>query len=101
MAFYYTNFAGRLRTQRTVQAVRTIPGAPSAAELALRLEAEGWTAGPPPRVAPAMLAVDRHNCRSLCCPGCGHRGLRFTPFSRGRRYTAVAACLRCGAGMEL
>jgi hypothetical protein len=97
------DLAARLRTLRAGLIIRTMPAAPSAAGLALSWEAQGFLAGTPPHVAPAMLAVDRRVCRGLSCPSCRRLGMGFQPFHNPvtGRYRVLAVCPNCSAAEEV
>jgi hypothetical protein len=60
----------------------------------------GWLPGAPPHVGRDVQAIDRSVLRRACCEECGHKGLRYTPQQKGRRYRALAVCPACGATAE-
>jgi hypothetical protein len=45
-------------------------------------------------------AIDRSVLRCVRCEECGHKGLRYAPQHRGRRYRALAVCPACGTTAE-
>jgi hypothetical protein len=76
--------------------------APQTAEaLAQQLQAEGFTPGAPQHIRLETVAVDRHACRALKCPGCQRRGCQYRPFGNGRTYRVLACCRHCPAGVEV
>jgi hypothetical protein len=60
----------------------------------------GWLPGAPPHVSREAEAIDRSVLRCVRCEECGHKGLRYTPQHRGRRYRALAVCPACGTTAE-
>ncbi len=81
--------------------IRTTPSVPSAAELALQLEAEGFRAGAPPHVPAEWLAIDRRECRRMRCPACRQR-MHPLPFHNpiSGCYRMLVVCRHCGAAQE-
>ncbi len=71
-----------------------------AVDMLADLRADGYTPGPPPGAAPAMIAVDYTVCRRAKCPHCGARGLLAYPMHRGTSYRVIAVCPSCGEGTE-
>jgi hypothetical protein len=66
-----------------------------------RLTRQGMTAGPPPWMDRATLAIDRGCVERSRCPQCGRR-LACQPYHRThpREYVIVGSCQACGHAEE-
>jgi hypothetical protein len=66
-----------------------------------RLRRRGFTEGPPERLDPTIVQIDREVVqRHLVCPLCKRRGLQFHPFHNADQYAAVARCPSPGCKYE-
>ena len=57
----------------------------------------GWRPKAPSRLAEE---IDSAVCAESVCANCGHRGLRYQPFTRGGSYRAFAVCPKCKEEVE-
>jgi hypothetical protein len=76
-------------------------------QLDLRLRAEGWQRGNPPRgdlIDP--VAIDRQVCQESPCEECGHVGLQYYSYIDPQHrisqtgYSPVWRCPSCNASMQ-
>jgi hypothetical protein len=66
-----------------------------------RLRRRGFTEGPPERLDPTTVQIDREIVqRHMVCPLCKRRGLQFHPFHNADQYAAVGRCPSPGCKYE-
>jgi hypothetical protein len=71
----------------------------TAAILASKLRALGFSPGAPLCVPPAIVGLDRKCYRH--CPQCHRRSREYRPYHRGNDYRAISVCLACAFAEEV
>ncbi len=72
----------------------------TSATLSAELRQDGYSPGAPKHVSKDCLAIDREVCQEATCDECGHFGLNYEPWHRGRSSRAVMHCSHCGHSTE-